>query len=107
MNTIDHTNKLKAALNEEFVDKEIDIVRSILMRILSYESRACKENGYYDWARPFKKELKSRRLLIAKYYQSKGGQISTAVLDNELPSDEVWPGLVRLVETDGFEIYKA
>ena len=101
---IDHTLKLQEALSKEFVGKEQGAVRSLLISILSYEHRAHKDNDFYFWARPYKKELKNRRLLVAHYYQQQGGKISAAILASELPPDKKWPGLVRLVETDGFDL---
>ena len=104
---IDRTIRIKETLNEEFIGKDMDFIKSLLINTITLESRANNENVFYKWAHPFKKELKIKRLLIAKYYKENGGVISNAILKNNLPSKDKYPGVVRLVKTDGFEIYKA
>jgi hypothetical protein len=74
-------------------------LRLYLQRLILAEHRGQK--GRPSGARLY--QLRRRRKEVARVFVERGGCVSSRVLDGALPAPMRWPGVVRLIETPGFD----
>jgi hypothetical protein len=80
-------------------------LESHLRLLILAECRARPTHSDFDPSLPAYR-FRARRKEVARRFVELGGTVSHCVVSGALPQARRWPGIVRLVETPGFEILR-
>jgi hypothetical protein len=75
-----------------------------LRQLILAECRTRPTNSHFDPLLPAYR-FRARRKEVARRFVELGGTVSHCVLSGTLPQGRHWPGIVRLVQTPGFELF--
>jgi len=83
-------------------------LRSYLLSVLHYETACTPSFGAKRGRQPkcpaLRVHWRIRRLEVIEQFEALGGRVSNRAKAHCLPKAKVWPGMVHLVESRGFEL---